>query len=139
MQGNGYTIGPLIGRILISLIFILGALSKIFSFESSLFTLKQLGIQQQTHYYLIFAILTELIGGLLVLLGWKTSIGCWILFIFLVPVTFLAHGFWNFPAEEAANQSAHFFKNIAIFGGLVLLITYGPGRWSLDALSKKSE
>ncbi|MFC2049288.1 DoxX family membrane protein, partial [Chlamydiota bacterium] len=85
------------------------------------------------------AILFELVGGLLILLGWYTRIGVYILMIFLVVTTLILHGFWGIEGHERAMQISHFLKNTAIFGGLLLLLSYGPGKWSLDACRCRSK
>jgi len=42
------------------------------------------------------------------------------------------HGYWNVPADQVMNQSNHFFKNVAIFGGMLMVFAFGPGRYSVD-------
>lgn len=123
---------PFLGRLLISLIFILSGLSKAISFSAVSAVLAQKGIQGASAF-LFVAMLMELIGGLLILLGWYTRLGCWILMIFLLPTTLLFHNFWSVSITDQANQLAHFLKNLTIYGGLILLVCYGPGRWSIDA------
>ena len=83
--------------------------------------------------YLVLSILFELVGGLMLLLGWYTRLGCLILMLYLLPVTLIFHGFWNYVGADRALQLTMFLKNLTIYGGLLLLGTYGPGRWSLDA------
>lgn len=60
-------------------------------------------------------------GGLLLLHPLTAPFGAIILIIFLLPVTALAHSFWTFPAGERAMKRDHFFANVAIAGGLVLV------------------
>lgn len=62
-------------------------------------------------------------GGLLLLHPATAPHGAIVLIIFLLPVTVLAHSFWTFPAGERATKRDHFFANIAIAGGLVLVAT----------------
>jgi putative oxidoreductase len=70
-------------------------------------------------------ILTELGGGLLVLVGLKTRWAAIALFGFCLLTALFFH--------MGADQTIHFRKNIAMAGGFLLLATLGPGPWSLDA------
>ncbi len=73
------------------------------------------------------------LGGLSVALGYKAKMGAILLFLFLVPVTFFMHNFWNStdPAM-VANQMAHFMKNLSLIGGTILFAFYGAGPLSID-------
>lgn len=75
----------------------------------------------------------ELVGGILLILGWYTHLAVYILMIFLLPTTLIFHGFWNYVGVDAALQFSIFLKNLVIYGALLLLLSYAPGRWSLDA------
>jgi putative oxidoreductase len=72
-------------------------------------------------------------GGLSVLLGFHARIGAWLLVLFLVPVTFTMHQFWNVadPAARAI-QLGMFMKNLAMLGGALLVAYFGAGAISLD-------
>ena len=61
------------------------------------------------------------IGGIAILVPAYAASGAWLLVAFLVPVTFVAHAFWTFPAEEQAMKRDHFFGNVAILGGLLFV------------------
>ena len=55
----------------------------------------------------------------------------WALAIFVVVATLAAHRFWEFDVSQAMNQRNHFFKNLAVVGGLLLLAAFGPGSVSV--------
>jgi len=76
--------------------------------------------------------LVELAGGLLVLAGWQARAAALVLALFTVLVTPIFHNFWAVPADQALNQTIHFMKNVAIFGGLLHLAAHGAGKLSLD-------
>jgi putative oxidoreductase len=69
-----------------------------------------------------------LLGGLSVLTGLKAKWGALVLFLFLIPTTLIFH-------REYSNQTQliMFMKNLAIMGGLLLLVSHGAGKISLDA------
>jgi putative oxidoreductase len=54
------------------------------------------------------------------------------LFLFLIPTTFIFHNFWAYEGAEYVNQMQHFLKNLAIMGGLALIVGLGPGPISVD-------
>jgi putative oxidoreductase len=80
--------------------------------------------------YLIAAI--ELLGGLALLLGFQTRLAAWGLFIWVVIATYLGHPWWGMEGAARAANEINFLKNLAIMGGLLLLVSAGPGRVSLD-------
>ena len=78
-----------------------------------------------------------LVGGLSVLLGWKTRFGALLLILFIVPVTLGMHRFWAMPSgPEAMVERVMFFKNLSILGGALLLAYFGGGPYSIDARSE---
>ena len=78
------------------------------------------------------AIVIEIGGGLLLLIGWKTRWVSWLLIAFVAVATFMAHRFWAVDAAQYANQLNAFLKNIAVIGGLLMFVAYGPGSASVD-------
>ena len=73
-----------------------------------------------------------LVGGLSVAFGYQTRCGAWLLVLFLVPVTWKMHSFWNVPDAEVKQQLTHFMKNIALLGGTLLIAHFGAGPLSVD-------
>ncbi len=82
--------------------------------------------------------LMALAGGLSVLLGYRAKIGAWLLVAFLVPVTVMMHNFWAVTDPMMAQmQMAMFMKNLALFGGALLIAYHGAGPLSLDARGQR--
>jgi putative oxidoreductase len=85
-----------------------------------------------------FAGLIAIAGGLSVLLGFHARIGAWLLVLFLVPVTFTMHQFWNVTdTAMKAMEQANFIKNLTILGGALLIAYFGAGTISLDDRRKR--
>jgi putative oxidoreductase len=83
--------------------------------------------------YLVAAI--DLFGGLLILVGYQTRWAAVVLIAFIVLTFIFAHNFWTMEGAARAANQAHFYKNLSLIGGLLLLIAAGPGRYSLDQRS----
>ncbi len=73
------------------------------------------------------------LGGLSILLGVRARVGAWLLVLFLVPVTFFMHAWWNVsdPVMRAMQQG-HFMKNLALIGTALLIAYWGAGPVSAD-------
>jgi putative oxidoreductase len=86
--------------------------------------------------YLVAAI--DLIGGILILLGYQTRWAAIVLIMFVVLTLVFVHHFWTMEGAAFAGNRAHFYKNLAIIGGLLFLISGGAGSCSLDHRSAKT-
>jgi putative oxidoreductase len=82
--------------------------------------------------FAVLAVLFELVGGLMIIVGWKTRWVAWALVIYTLIAAAVAHRFWTYEAAQVFNQTSHFFKNLSIVGGMLLLAAVGPGRYSVD-------
>lgn len=78
-----------------------------------------------TPLLLILATLFSFFGGLSILLGIKEKIGATLLVLFLVPVTIIMHQFWFVEGPLREVQMIHFLKNLAILGGVILILLQG--------------
>lgn len=78
-----------------------------------------------TSLLLLAGALFELGGGLLVLLGIKEKLGAGLLLLAFVPATILFHQFWFIDGGARELQTALFLKNLAIMGGLILVMLHG--------------
>jgi putative oxidoreductase len=69
----------------------------------------------------------ELIGGLAIIVGFKTRLAAAIMIVFTIVATLLAHPYWIDPT-----QRIQFYKNVAIIGGFLYVFVRGAGPISLD-------
>jgi putative oxidoreductase len=136
MANSPCNVTALIGRILLSLVFIISGIMKVagFSMMTGFVASKGLPLPAVS---LACAAIVEILGGLALLLGFQTRIAAWVLFIYLIPTTLAFHNFWAFQGMERMDNQAHFLKNLAIMGGLLLAAAFGPGGCSLDAARQK--
>lgn len=132
-----YSAYPLIGRILLSAIFMMSGAYKIYAFEDVLTRMRHEGIVATT-FFAVAALLLEIIGGLSVLIGYRARVGAALLIIFIVPVTLIMHDFWQYPEGFVRQQQiSDFVKNLAILGGLFIVLGLGSGPLSIDARSRR--
>lgn len=123
-------IAPLLGRTLLSAIFLMSGFNKItgWSAAAGYMASKQM---PAVPFFLAMAILFELAGGISVITGYKARFGALLLLVFLIPTTLIFHNFWAAEAAQQQNQMIHFLKNVSIMGGLLVIIGLGPGPLSL--------
>lgn len=121
----------LVGRILLAVIFIKAGWGKIGGFEGTAGYMASKGLPMP-QVLLVLTILVELGGGILLAVGWKARWAALAIAAFVVPATLVFHQFWGIPADQVANQSNHFFKNVAIIGGMLMVFAFGPGAYSVD-------
>ncbi|MBI5178781.1 MAG: DoxX family protein [Nitrospinae bacterium] len=117
---------PLAGRILLAAIFLVAGAGKVFGFAGTQQYMAAYGIPF-TAPLALAALLTEIVGGLLLLAGFKAKYAAGVLCAFLIPTTLIFHT--NFADQI---QSIMFLKNLAIMGGLLYVVAYGAGDLSLD-------
>lgn len=122
--------GPLLGRVLIALIYLLSGYGKITGFESTVGLIASKGLPLP-QFAAIGAIIVELGGGTMLVLGWKARWAAAALFVFTALAGLLFHNFWAVPAVEAPNQITHFLKNVSILGGLLFVVVHGSGPLSI--------
>jgi len=114
-----------LGRVLLSVIFILSGLGKLPHFQAVAGMMASKGIPLAT-VALVITLLIEIGGGLLVLTGYKARYAALVIALWLIPVTLVFHHFWGIPAEQQQAQMVNFLKNVAIMGGLLVLAYASP-------------
>jgi putative oxidoreductase len=128
-------ITTLIGRILYSIIF-LAAVPGHFTSQTIGYAAAQ-GVPLANIAVPASGILA-LIGGLSIVLGYKTRWGAIALIAFLAPVTMMMHNFWTVTDPMMHQmQLAMFMKNVALIGGALTFVVHGAGAYSLDARAER--
>ena len=119
----------LIGRLFIAALFLISGYGKAVAAGGTIGYIEAAGLPAPTLAYAV-ALLVEIVGGLLLVAGYRTRLVAGALAAFTLAA---AIGFHADFADQ--NQFIHFLKNVAIAGGLLQLIAFGAGRFSLDARS----
>jgi putative oxidoreductase len=121
----------LLARLLFAALFLTTGIRKILIWGPQVAYFTRLGFPAP-EFFTVLAIIIEIGGAILLAVGWHTRWVAWLLIVFLVIATGMAHRFWEFDAAQQANQLNHFLKNIALIGGMLYIATFGPGRASAD-------
>ena len=121
----------LIARITMGILFIVPAIRQITSYQGTVKYFASLGFPSP-EVVVVIAVIIEIVAGAMLIVGWKTRWAAWALIVYVLIATAFAHRFWQFPEAQQFNQLNHFLKNLAIIGGLLYIISFGPGRLSVD-------
>lgn len=125
----------LIGRILLAYMFVPAGFGKIAGFAGTVGYATSVGLPMP-QIGVAAALVIELIGGLMLLVGFKTRWAALALAVFTAVASFFFHNYWAMPEAQQAMQTLMFNKNLAIVGGLLAFAAFGPGRFSIDGRSR---
>jgi putative oxidoreductase len=118
---------PLIGRILVAIIFIVGGIGKLAAPGPTQGYIASVGLPLPLLAYIV-ALIVELGGGVLFLVGYRTKLVAAVLAVYCVVTALVFHN-----ALGDQNQLINFLKNLAMTGGLIQFVAFGPGRIALDS------
>ena len=119
----------LIGRILISALFLLNGIFKISNYEGTIGWMESFGMPGM---FIVPAIIVEIAGPVLIVIGYKTKFAAGLLSLFCITTAFIFHN--DFTDQM---QFTSFLKNIALAGGFLILFVNGARGISLDNKFKK--
>lgn len=116
----------LVGRLLLASLFILAGVNKIGAAEGTIGYIASVGLPlAEPIYYATLAL--EILGGLMLLVGYKARYAAAALGVFSIAAAALFHA--DFADQ---NQMTSFLKNLSVAGGMFVVAAFGPGRFSLD-------
>jgi len=122
--------GPIAGRVLLANLFLVSGFHKVTGFAGTAGYMASKGLPM-AEVLLVLTILIELGGGILILIGWRARWGAVALLLWMIPVTFIFHAYWGLEGEQMRMQFIQFQKNLAIMGGLLYIVAFGSGPYSL--------
>ena len=118
----------LIGRVLISLLFLISAYNKVFSLDGSISWMEGFGVPG----FLIYpTIVLEIILPIFIILGYKVRISAGVLAVFCLATAFIFH--LDFSDQM---QLVSFLKNIGLAGGFLFIVVNGTREWAVDKEKK---
>ena len=128
----------LLGRIAIAALFLPAGLNKLMGMEGVTGYFSSLGLPVvAVLVWVVIAI--EVLGGVALILGYKTRLVAIGLAIFTVLASIVGHAFWAAPVDAVFIAQLLFFKNMAVTGGLLILASSGAGSISIDGRKAKAE
>jgi len=144
-MGRRFLVG--IGRILVSLIFLvvgiasiyyweiyqrefLGILAnwEIYSTSNELISLLVTRINDSANIFLILGVVLQIIGGISLFFGFRVRIGAFLLLLYLIPANIIYHHFWFLQGDLFVQSFNLFLQNLAIIGALFLILSIGNGK-----------
>ena len=114
----------ILGRLLLSAIFLINGIGKIFNYEGTIQYMENFDVPG---YLIIPAITVEILFPILLIIGYYTKFSALVLSLFTLALAVIFHN--DFSNQM---QLMSFLKNIAIAGGFLIIFVYGPGKYSLD-------
>ena len=114
----------ILGRLLLSAIFLINGIGKIFNYEGTTQYMENFDVPG---YLIIPAITVEILFPILLIIGYYTKFSALVLSLFTLALAIIFH-------TDFSNQMQlmSFLKNIAIAGGFLIIFVYGPGKYSID-------
>ena len=114
----------LLGRILISALFLLNGVSKINNYDSTVDWIESFEVSGMI---IIPAIILEIIGPILIIIGYKAKIAAGFLSLFCITTAIIFHN--DFSDQM---QFISFLKNIALAGGFLFIVANGTKDFSIE-------
>ena len=126
-------LSPLIGRLVLVWFFFSQVLHYGGDWSATVALMRFAGIPAAA-LLLLVALMLVILGTLSLLLGLHARHGAMLLFAVIIVTTVLMHGFWRIDDNLLARQTDFelFARDVAIAGGLLLLVGMGPGPFELD-------
>jgi len=128
-QNSG--IGPLVARVLMAIIFVAAGLSKLMAFGPTAGYIASQGIPL-SQLVTAGTIALEIGGGIMLITGFQARLAAAALAFFTLVAAVLFHNFWAAEPDQFQNQLIHFQKNLAMVGGLLMVVLHGSGAYSLS-------
>ncbi len=123
------TLMILIARICLSSFFLWEGVANIWNWKGTAEYMKSKNLPSSV---LPAAVILQIVGGLSVLLGYQARIGAVLLIVFIIPAAIKMHDFWKASDPERITQKMLFMKDVAILGGLLLLLATGAGHFAFN-------
>lgn len=127
-------IADLLGRIFLSIIFLFEAVDSILFYDNTVETMRSYGITLWPKLWLSITIFGLILGAVLMMMGYFARVGATLCLLYWIPFTMIVYSFWNDPPDLERINSLYFMRNLAVAGGLLLLLANGAGKYSVKRL-----
>ncbi|RAS21369.1 DoxX family protein [Paraburkholderia bryophila] len=121
----------LVARVLLMVLFVMFGWSKLTGFSGTVAYMTSSGAPVP-ELSAVIAVVMELVVGIALLVGFFTRPLALLLAVYTLGTAIIGHHYWNMTGAMQYDNMIHFYKNISIIGGLLLLAVTGAGRYSID-------
>ena len=121
----------LIARAMISAISLFEAFTTVKFMERTKETMVEYHLNWHPDILIYLTSLGLAVGGVFLLIGYRPGFAVTLLLLYWIPVTFIVYSFWYDPPEVRNIMAIHFMKNIAFIGGMIHVLVYGTGKYSV--------
>ncbi|MGF6933298.1 putative oxidoreductase [Paraburkholderia sp. UCT70] len=121
----------LVARILLMVLFVMFGWSKLTGFAGTVAYMTSTGAPVPA-LSAVIAVVMELVVGVALLVGFFTRPLALLLAVYTLGTAIIGHHYWNMTGAMQYDNMIHFYKNIGIIGGLLLLCVTGAGKYSFD-------
>jgi len=121
-----------VGCLLIALIFVRAGINKLGAIAATSAAIKSHGIPYPD--ILVWgAVRVELGGGLMLMAGFYARWAALALFFYTLALALIFHAYWAAPGAAARTEAAFFFGHLSMMGGMLFVVAFGAGPYSIDA------
>lgn len=157
-MNSGLRVLAAVGRICLSLMFIVTGASTLFSWDLAESGLAEAlmnwemyasnsekiltvtsALSEFTLIFLIVLVVLQILGGLLLFLGIQVRLGAFLLFLYVLTTMLLYNHFWFFAGQAMSTALVLFLKDLSIIGGLFIVLAFGKGNAPSSGRSKPSK
>jgi putative oxidoreductase len=122
----------LVARLLLITLFLLSGWSKLTDYSQTVGHLTQIGAPVPALAAGV-AIFMEVPVAIAIVVGAFTRPSALLLAFYTLAAALIAHRYWTMTGAAQLDNMIHFYKNVSIMGGFLLLYVTGPGKYSVDA------
>lgn len=126
----------LAGRFLLALMFVFSGFGKIANAGPTAQFMASGGLPEMAALAVLVG-LFEVVAGVALIVGFKAQWAALALGAFTVLATLLFHAYWSAPADQQYLQQLMFLKNVAVVGGMLAVVAFGAGTFSVDAVFRR--
>ncbi len=114
------------GRVFLAVLFLSYAIRQVLHFSETAGLIAGRGIGA-AGFFAAMAILAQLLGGIFLFLGYRTQLGAFLIFVVWAPAVWLLR-----EGLSDWKEQMMFLKDLAILGGILVVMAAGPGAWSMQ-------
>ena len=130
---SGLKLLTLLGRCLLALLFVLAGFNKLGTIAATSHTMASHGIPLSD--YLVWGVAAlELGGGMMLIVGFVARIVALVFFFYLLALAVMFYPFWTATGQAQRAEYFSFYTHLSVMGGMLFVVAFGPGPYSIDAL-----